>query len=369
MIDRKNNQEIGNVDNSTINQACRDVVNNYNGLQVTDIVPLVNTLVESKLSVYAAQAKVTAIERANDFGQLLEKMVEEKVADKIERFNEPSIQMAARKAALGYVMSGDKEQEDNSIDLLIERIKTDEHTTQQNLIDEAIDVLPKLSKETLTLLILIAYQNLTYNGSREMLIKWFKCVSPMLETAIHITPLDISYLQQTGCAFGITGIYSHDKFEEKYLKSNSYFFKHSISGQEYVDFWESFGFIVNDIAITGPIEDFTKLINIFKTNPIKKEVSLNITSPQVFEQAYQDPFLSSHKDIILNAIQRFPSFSKDEVRQYFLDIDSNWGPTIDLLNRDEVRALNATPVGNYIASRQLSKLSELDIGLDVFYHN
>lgn len=41
----------------------------------------------------------------------------------------------------------------------------------------------------------------------------------------------------------------------------------------------------------------------------------------------------------------------------------------NLSNRDDVRTLKATAVGNYIASRQLYKLTGQEIGLNVFYHN
>lgn len=368
MLEKENKQETGNVENSTVNQAGRDIIY-QNGLEVKDIIPIVNTLVESKIAAYAAQAKVTAQQRVLDFSKRLEETVEEKVNEKINRFNEPSIQFATRQATLGYVKSGDEEQCEDLIDLLIERIKVEEHTTEQNLIDEAIQILPKLSKETLTLLILLAYYNLTYNGTREMLTQWFKCVSPLLDNFVKISPLDISYLQQTGCAFGITGLYSHDKFEVKCLKSNSYFFTHGLCGKDYEELWKSFGFKVdsNGIQIKDTMENLLKFIRIFNPNTKTEEVNLNPTSPEILEQILQDPYFVSYKDTILNAIKRFTPFTETEVRQYFIDINPNWDVAIDLLNRDDVRALKATTVGNYIASRQLSKLSGQIIGLDIFY--
>ena len=90
MLDKENKQKTGNIENSTVNQAGRDIVYN-NGLEVKDIIPIVNTLVESKIEAYASQAKATAQQRVLDFSKRLEETVEEQVNEKINRFNEPRL--------------------------------------------------------------------------------------------------------------------------------------------------------------------------------------------------------------------------------------------------------------------------------------
>lgn len=157
MLNKENSQSVSNNKNSTINQAARDIV--INGLQPCDVVQIVNTIVASKLAEYAANAQLTARERLDAFEEKLLEEVSKKVKGKINRFNEPAIQFATREAALGFVRSGDETQGEELVDLLIERIKAEEHTTEQNLIDQAIRILPTLSVKSMAILITLAYRD------------------------------------------------------------------------------------------------------------------------------------------------------------------------------------------------------------------
>lgn len=372
MLDKENKQETGNVENSTVNQAGRDIIY-QNGLEIKDIIPIVNTLVESKIAAYAAQAKVTAQQRVLDFSKRLEEVVEEKVNAKINRFNEPSIQFATRKAALGYAKSGDEEQREDLIDLLIERIKVEEHTTEQNLIDEAIEVLPKLSKEALAFLVLISYRNLAYNGANNLLKKWFTCISPYLKYSNRISALDISFLQQSNCAFGISGINSHDLFEKECLENHELFFTHPINDVDsFKKFLNVFGLekYGNDgIKGINNVNNFMKLMNVFQVLTPHNNVTIAISNKTVLNQIFQDPFLNEHKEQILEALNLFSPFTEEEVKQYFIRLDPNWEATINLYNKTNVRSFKPTPVGNYIASRLISKQWGESISLNVFYPN
>ena len=60
-------------------------------------------------------------------------------------------------------------------------------------------------------------------------------------------------------------------------------------------------------------------------------------------------------------------FSKQEIDFFFESINPNWKSAIELLNKDSLRSLRLTPVGVYIGSRQLTKLSGREIPLEIFY--
>lgn len=60
--------------------------------------------------------------------------------EKLFKFNQPAIQIATRKAALGYILSGESCDRENFLDLLIERVNVEEHSTKQHIVDMAIQI-------------------------------------------------------------------------------------------------------------------------------------------------------------------------------------------------------------------------------------
>lgn len=113
----KKEQNISDISNSTINQANGDIINN--GVSVKDVLDIVSCVVADKMTIYQQQAEFTAQQRLDDFKQKLVDELKGKGEDTLKRFNQPSVQVAARKAALGYVQSGETEDKDNLVDLLI----------------------------------------------------------------------------------------------------------------------------------------------------------------------------------------------------------------------------------------------------------
>lgn len=185
MLD-KNEQNISDISNSTINQANGNIINK--GVSVKDVLDIVSCVVADKMTIYQQQAEFTAQQRLNDFKQKLVDELKGKGEDTFKRFNQPSVQVAARKAALGYVQSGEIEDKDNLVDLLIERVSVEEKTTKQHLIDEAIEILPSLSIECLRLLTFMAFADLMKQGTVSDYEKWIDSVNPIIE----------KYLQQLG---------------------------------------------------------------------------------------------------------------------------------------------------------------------------
>ena len=230
MFGTDNSQEIGNVGNdSTVNQAKGNItINNY-GLKISDVIPLVHELVKSELDIYKKQAEETAVKRLNDFSEALEKSITEKVSDKIERFNDPAIQMAARKAALGYIKTGDSLNRENLIDMLIERVKTKENISKQYIIDEAIDILPKLSRECLAVVTLLTFSQLFLSGDRNNINNWFGGFGEVLDIIPYVKPLDLAYLTQVDCVTNHGSFYSRGNWLSILKKDFDIYFRKPVS--------------------------------------------------------------------------------------------------------------------------------------------
>lgn len=86
MLNKSDKLQVSNVsDNSTVNQAydsIYNISNNYNGLQIKDVVPLVQALVKSELEVCKLQAENTVLHRFNEFTASLESELDKKYLTK-----------------------------------------------------------------------------------------------------------------------------------------------------------------------------------------------------------------------------------------------------------------------------------------------
>lgn len=257
MLNKSDELQVSNVsDNSTVNQAYGDINNNinnnYNGLQIKDVVPLVHDLVKSELEVCKLQAENTVLRRFNEFTASLESELDKKVSDKISRFAEPAMQFATREATVGYLKSGDPEEREALIDLLIERIKEEERTSKQFLIDEAIKVLPKLSRENLAVLILITYAKLRITGNIQALDNWIKCLNPILDILPQANRLDIEYLVQADCVS--SSIFEqNENWIEQNRKNYPLVFVSPIDASNSKVFMDKYGINIDGDAVTFPL--------------------------------------------------------------------------------------------------------------------
>lgn len=332
---------------------------------------MVDHLVESKLQNYYAQGQQKVEERRETFGARLTNSLGNKAADKLDKFNEPSVQYSTRRAALGYIKSGDDEQGEDLIDLLIERINSEELSTEQNLIDKAIEVLPTLSKKSLQLLILLAYRDLSFQGVRSKYIEWLNSINPILEGCENVSALDIAYLQQSECTLGLTNLFPHDLYEKEILSKEDLFYRHNITGGQFDEYLRIFGLSESDRGITGyaNVEELVAINSVIMANPQEKYAQVQLCSTQTLDQVLKSSKFDNLRDKIHKSIKLGPPFSTDEVKRSLINMNPQWKFALKLLDRGDVITLRPSLLGYYIASRKLSKLSGQKISLEIFIDN
>lgn len=374
MINKGNEQEIGNVgDGASVNQAGGNITINQ-GMQAGDVVTLVHALVKSELALYQHQAETTARERLKDFVQQLESTLAEQVADKIDRFHEPSMQFATREAAVGYIKSGDINEREALVDLLIERVKEDEHTSKQMLIDEAIKILPKLSKESLAILTLLTYnQLLRTEGLSTSLDAWFKCINPVLDVLPYVSKLDIVYLSQAECVTGLNGIWKTKSWIKKLIENYNIYFRHNPSAQASKPLIEKMG-IQSDgegNMYFRPPYDMRLAMLAFQLFDLNKDGSLTLQgiNTKTYESILKDNGLYNLMPDIFSVINQMPLMSEQEVINKLSMFNSNWPLAFKLFNESPLNGFQLKPVGMYIGSRQLSKLTNIDVSMDLFLNS
>lgn len=367
-------QEISKLENSTAYQAGHDMVINQ-GLNADDVIAIVKTVVASELAIYTQKAEGKAEERLKKFSDDLVDELAKKVSDNLNRFNEPSLQFAVREAALGYVRSGSDVDENNLIDLMIERVKVEEHSTKQKLIDQAIKIVPTLSAESLAMLSLLAYRQLSFNGNKSEYVKWVSSVNNVIDITSKISSLDIEYLQQAGCTTGMTGLRVHKSWEDTCAQSEDLLFRHMPTEDKINAFLDAIGiryeenvkgFVVDNNAVNS-----TQLLMVFASSFIDlstMKVDFNIVSSSAINDLITNNGLDYVQEPLKTLIDSSTPYTKEEIVNFFIGINPNWKKAIDLLNSEQVTSLRLTPVGAYIGSRQLALLSGKDIPIEIFYH-
>ena len=364
----KKEQNISDITNSTINQANGDIINN--GVSVKDVLDIVSCVVADKMTIYQQQAEFTAQQRLDDFKQKLVDELKGKDEDTLKRFNQPSVQVAARKAALGYVQSGETEDKDNLVDLLIERVSVEEKTTKQHLIDEAIEILPSLSVECLRILTFMAFANLMRQGTVSDYEKWIDSVNPIIEKISATTMLDVDFLNQANCSYSMGGFHNSTSFIENQLKTCDLLFRHSPS-KDFVDK------LLVKFKLTRMANGFQMIpganvnkdlliidaFGLLEYPDIKiKYTTLSNVCTGLSNHGYTDVIEAFHD--YFNETQ---PYTKEEVEQYFINRNPHWREALDFLKRDDITSLRLKPVGTYIACRQLTKLTGNEVSLDIFY--
>ena len=364
-------QEISKVQGSTVFQAGSDLTINT-GLQASDVIAIVKEVVSSELAVYTREADKKAEERLQLFSEDLVDELAKKVSDKLNRFNEPSLQIAARDAALSFVRSGNEAEERVLIDLLIERVNVEEHTTMQRLIDQAIKVVPTLSPDCLDLLSLVVFRNLSYTGTRDKMIEWIKSMGSIIQRVSRITNLDIAFLSQAGCAISLPGISFSKPWGDAFLRRYDLVFRHPVPRaisdsfmRKFSMHWENGSFIVGT-DLLNENKAIHYFLSAFLFHP-DGTISFNLTDSNTLFMGIHSAGLDYLRSDVERLISSSQQFKSEEVRRFFVDIDPQWDLAIDLLDKAPLLAVKLLPVGEYIGVRQLSMLSGREVPFDVFY--
>lgn len=365
----KDEQQISGVSNSTINQAKGNIINNY-GISVKDVIDIVNSVVADKMSVFHKEAEETVKQRLTEFNRELIKKLQDKAEEQIGKFNSPALQLAARKAAWGYVQSGDTNDKENFVDLLIERVSVEEKSTKQHLIDEAIEILPSLSPNCLQLLTFLAFSQLMKQSKISEYENWINSINPILDNISKVTSLDIDFLNQANCTFNTVGFHSSNSFIDNQLKSCDLLFRHK-PPRNFVDkFFANHQITRQDNTYLWPagesldkIMTLNEIFDLFNYPEIKmKYTTFSSVCDGLAKRGFSDIV-----DDIHDYYNQTQPYTKEEVEQYFIAKNPHWQDALSLLKREDIRSLRLKPVGVYIACRQLVKFTGDELSLDIYY--
>lgn len=343
-----NKQEIANVNNSLVQQANGDI-NNY-GLGYNDVKEICRDVLRQELAIVTKEAtntlnqEISAFE--NQFVDRLEKLENPQVMDKLRN---PKLQFVLHDTMKEYAKTDDIDTKEELVDLMIERLKVEEHTTEQYLIDQSIKIIPSLSLYQAYFLGALTLRKVINQGYSFIVDSNLGKRALLYEYLDEISNLDIHYLKLTNCCSDMSGtkyyVSMHDLMKPEY----DLLFRHYITEEEYDNFIRSHN---NVPSVKGQQIIYKK----GGTN----EVYLLYSSKQYFIQELNKENKMDFLPLFEELINLFTPFTNDEISQHLISLNSNWQKAFDCLNKEEVTHIDLTPVGTYIGRRIVKKVTKDD---------
>jgi hypothetical protein len=351
-----NDQKIESANQSTIVQAKGDI--NFNGITAETAMEICKCVVKAELAVYTQDARVEAEKRLSDISEKTIDRITSLKEDLLYRFKEPAIQMALHETFKNHITSGNEELGENLIDLLIERLRVQERTTEQSIIDEARNIIPKLSSNTVSLLAIMVFNELIFSYDKKQYDDLLLKLAPLAERLRNINSLDIAHLKQVGCGYGIPTFHFVEPLEKHLLSNYDLLFRYNISLDELNDLFRKYSQQTTN-------SDLLYILGLFSTEG--QYVSFNVgstkTVTEAFNQANKDQLIPLFEDLKNKAIP----FTEDEVRCYHIQKDARWQFAFEVFKNELVTTFQLNPVGVYIGIRQLTKICETPIPMSLFY--
>lgn len=387
----KNKQEASNICGSFVQQANGDIHNH--GLGYNDVKDICQDIVRQQLSLIKKEAldnlnsEIAAFEKI--FIKKLESLENHQV---LEKLRIPKFQFIVNKSMKEYTNSEDEETKEEIVNLLIERLKIDDNNPEKFLIDDAIELLPILTKKQSYLLaaltlrkkgIVIIEDTLTARIYLERLAKLFEYFEDV--------NYDLQYLKQKNCCTNIVGESSCYDICKKINEDFSLLFRRPCKKEDYDIFLnehkqyrrekiEDYKSKIRKIDIKERKFDYYSVLNEYKEflrnypgQPIidaipivcqngTEELMLSFCSTESLENAIRNTKktkgYNSTPRVFKEIIDLFIPFANYEIENYLISLNKNWEKAFPAFKRNEILNIDLTPLGAFIGRRIITKVTE-----------
>ena len=264
----KNKQEVSDINNAVVQQANGNI-NNY-GLGYNDVKAICHDVIRQELTMITKEASEVFKDEIDSFLKFfIEKLEQLNNPRLIERLKKPKLQFILHFTMKEYATSYNTETKEELIDLLIERLRVDENSLEMFLIETAIEILPKITKNQCYFLgaLALRLQNVDNTISNPIIARnYLKKQAQLYEGLDRITNLDIQYLKQINCCTTLIGQSPYYDILRNQKKEYDLLFRHPCTlekYQNYIDYYNS--------SRQQTEEDFKKRLQELKNKVIKYE--------------------------------------------------------------------------------------------------
>lgn len=343
MLER-NKQKVSDVSDSFVQQANGDI-HNY-GLAYNDVKEICRDVVRQELTIVTKEAtdtfhqEIAAFE--DQFVGRLEKLENPQVMDKLRS---PKLQFTLHDTIKEYAKTDDVNTKEELVDLLLERLKVEEHSTEQYLIDESINILPRLSLSQTYFLGALTLRKLMNQGISYNVNNYLKNRAILYEYLNEITSLDVQYLKLVNCCADMPMTKYYVPTVDIMKPDYDLLFRHPIKEDKFYEYLRE-----------HPNMPLLKGQFLIYKNDDTNNVYLLFSSKKLLIQQLknnQQQYSPSELDDFINL---FIPFTDNEIKQHLISLNSNWQKAFDCLDKEEITPIDLTPVGLYIGRRIVKKV-------------
>jgi hypothetical protein len=221
-MDKKMEQESG--DNSNNVQVAGNVTI---GISATEARQIAIDVFKANFYEFSEKAAQKALERAEEITDNFIEQFYSKIPHLESRLQEPSVQSTMFNVQKEYAKTGDIDLKEQLLDLLIQRIDSEERSLKQIVLDEAITIIPKLTQDQINILSLVF--SAAYLNHRDIL-NLPSLINHINNRLIKFYPNTVAsysfftHLQFTGCCTILSQGSSYKPFEEIFKINYKAFF-------------------------------------------------------------------------------------------------------------------------------------------------
>ncbi len=339
----KNKQEVSNVSGSIVQQANGDIHNH--GLGYSDVKDICRDVIRQEFGIVTKEAYDKLNKIIEEFqNRLIEKLAELNDQNVINKFKEPRYQFVLHDTIKKYAQSDSEEIKEDLVGVLIDRLQVGENSTEKYIIEDAIQVIPKLSVAMSRLLGAILMRRMEERNISFIFRANLAEQARLYEHLDEVSNLDIAFLHQLNCCETMHGLTRMVTIEEEMRRRYDLFFRQTTSFEEYQRYISEHPALAPGLKgmafVCGDIKNKCRMVSL-STNQLKSSLQ---------NEGRMD--LWPELETYINTLR---PLNDDEIRNMLIEINPNWGKLINLFHQDNIQNLKLTPVGVYIANRIVRK--------------
>lgn len=306
----------------------------HEGLSYKDARQVALDVFKANSSVYTEIAKKTIDERVVNITDDIFTMIYSELPDTVEKLVEPAVQDTLLKIQKEYAKNDDPALKERLIALLKNRLKADEKDMETIVLDEALEIVPKLTGIQLNILSLhltvlrILHHEVT---NRDTFFHMLTSKILLFYSNRMSKTIEYAHLQYLGCTGILSEGSTYKPIEEIFRNRYAGLFSRGFSREE---FYEYMGI---------EIQEFQQLITIcqidkekYQFNAMNENV-LKYSIAQSGKQEYEEKLLQYYKEHIMEVKE-----IKDDISSHvqgFEELADFWKKT------SEFKSMNLTSVG------------------------
>lgn len=176
------------------------------GMSFTEVRELCQLFLENNFPALRVEAKAAAEERVRQFSEELEQRIAEAAAQiNPMKFRDPDVQACLNDAVLAAARRGDAANPEVLCRLVTERVSAQENAFKDIVLSEAVQVVPKLTAQHISLLCLTHFvQSVSFSGIQELIVLeiWGQRVKPLIQSCAGLSFAQKQHVQYAGaCSY------------------------------------------------------------------------------------------------------------------------------------------------------------------------